>query len=122
LTNILRDIREDLERGRLYLPAEDLRRFGVTEDDLRAGNRSAAFLQMMRFETARARSYYDESRPLLDLVYAKSRPSLWALVGIYSGLLERIERQGFDVFSQRVRLSALQKSWIVARALRLTLG
>ena len=117
LTNILRDIREDLERGRLYLPAEDLRRFGVTEDDLRAGNRSAAFLQLMRFETARARSYYDESRPLLDLVYAKSRPSLWALIGIYSGLLERIERQGFDVFSRRVRLSALQKSWIVARAL-----
>jgi phytoene synthase len=117
LTNILRDIREDMERGRLYLPAEDLRRFGVTEEDLRAGNRNAAFLQLMRFETGRARACYDESRPLLDLVHPKSRPSLWALVTIYSSLLERIEREDFDVFSQRVRLSALEKSWIVARAL-----
>ncbi len=117
LTNILRDIREDLERDRLYLPAEDLRRYGVTEADLRAGNRNAAFLQLMRFEAARARSYYDESRPLLDLVHPKSRSSLWALVTIYSRLLERIERKGFDVFSERVRLSALEKSCIVARAL-----
>jgi phytoene synthase len=71
----------------------------------------------MRFEAGRARSYYDESRPLLDLVHPKSRPSLWALVEIYSRLLERIERKDFDVFSGRVRLSALEKSWIVARAL-----
>jgi phytoene synthase len=117
LTNILRDIREDVERGRLYLPAEDLRRFGVTEADLRAGNRNAAFLQLMRFETARARSYYDESRPLMDLVHRQSRASLRALVGIYSALLDRISRRNFDVFSGRIRLSALQKSWIVARAL-----
>ena len=117
LTNILRDIREDMERGRMYLPAEDLHRFGVTEEDLRSGNRNASFLQLMRFEAGRARSYYDESRPLLDLVQRKSRPSLWALVTIYSSLLERIERTNYDVFSQRVRLSALEKSWIVARAL-----
>jgi phytoene synthase len=117
LTNILRDIREDMENGRLYLPVEDLRRFGVTEGDLRAGTRNPAFLQLMRFEAARARAHYDESRPLLGLVHRKSRPSLTALVGIYSSLLDRIERQNFDVFSQRVRLRALQKSWIVVRAL-----
>ena len=56
LTNILRDIREDAALGRIYLPAEDLRRFGVTEDDLRAGNRNEAFLRLMRFEAARARA------------------------------------------------------------------
>jgi len=117
LTNILRDIREDLERDRLYLPAEDLRRYGVTEADLRAGKRNGAFLQLMRFEAARARDCYEESRPLLEMVHPKSRPSLWALVTIYSRLLERIERKGFDVFTKRVRLSALEKSWIVARAL-----
>jgi phytoene synthase len=117
LTNILRDIREDLERDRLYLPAEDLRQYGVSEEDLRAGNRNGAFLQLMRFEAERARRYYEESKPLLDLVHPKSRPSLWALVEIYSRLLERIERKDFDVFSGRVRLSALEKSWIVARAL-----
>jgi phytoene synthase len=117
LTNILRDIREDAERGRIYLPAEDLRRFGVTADDLRAGNRSEAFLRLMRFESERTRAYYEESRPLLDLIHQRSRRSLWALVSIYSQLLDRIEGSDFDVFSRRVRLSAVEKSWIVARAL-----
>jgi phytoene synthase len=119
LTNILRDIREDLERGRVYLPAEDLEQFGITEADLRAGKRTPAFLELMRFEAARARGYYKESQPLLDLIHPRSRRSLWALITIYSKLLERIERGGFDVFSRRVRLSSVEKSWIVARALLL---
>jgi len=117
LTNILRDIREDVEHGRVYLPVEDLDRFGVTEADLKAGVRRQAFLDLMRFEAARARAYYDESRPLLHLVHPRSRRSLWALIAIYSRLLERIERKNFDVFSQRVRLPALEKCWIVLRAL-----
>ena len=117
LTNILRDIREDADRGRIYLPAEDLRRFGVSEEDLRAGKRNPAFLALMRYETARARACYQESRPLLDLIHPRSRRSLWALVSIYSRLLERIESGGYDVFSRRVRLSAVEKSWIVVRAL-----
>ena len=117
LTNILRDIREDAERGRIYLPAEDLRRFGVTEEDLKAGRRDERFLRLMQFEAARARAYYDESRPLLDLIHPRSRPSLVALVTIYSRLLERIERTEYDVFARRVRLSAMEKSWIVVRAL-----
>jgi phytoene synthase len=117
LTNILRDIREDAERGRVYLPAEDLRRFGVSEEDLSAGRGGEAFLRLMRFEAGRARAYYDESRPLLDLIHPRSRPSLLALISIYSRLLERIERSNYDVFSHRVRLSPLEKSWIVVRAL-----
>ena len=117
LTNILRDIREDAGNGRVYLPLEDLERFGVTEEDLRAGNRSDAFVQLMRFEAARARAYYSESQPLLELIHPRSRPSLWALVSIYSGLLDRIERTNYDVFARRVRLSSLEKSWIVVRAL-----
>jgi len=117
LTNILRDIREDAERGRVYLPAEDLRRFGVTEDALRAGDRSEAFVRLMRFEASRARTYYDESRPLLDLIHQRSRSSLLALVSIYSRLLERIEGSNYDVFTRRVRLSPWEKSWIVVRAM-----
>jgi phytoene synthase len=118
LTNILRDIREDAERGRIYLPADDLRRFGVSEDDLRTGNRSPEFLRLMQFEAARARSYYTESQPLLDLIHPRSRPSLWALIGIYSTLLDRIVGTNYDVFKQRVRLSAFEKSRIILRALR----
>jgi phytoene synthase len=117
LTNILRDIREDLDRGRLYLPLEDLHRFGVTEQDLRAANRTPAFFELMRFEAARAQSYYRESRPLLALVHRESRSSLSALIGIYQSLLTRIERENFDIFTHRVRLSAPQKSWIVLRSL-----
>jgi phytoene synthase len=117
LTNILRDIREDAERDRIYLPAEDLRRFGVSEADLRAGNRSDAVLRLLRFEAGRARRYYDESRPLLDLIHPRSRPSLEALIAIYSRLLDRIERRNYDVFTTRVRLSALEKSWILVQSL-----
>jgi phytoene synthase len=117
LTNILRDIREDAERGRIYIPAEDLRRFGVTEEDLGAGRRDEAFLRLMRFEAARARGYYSESAPLLDLIHPRSRSSLLALISIYSRLLERIEGTNYDVFSRRVRLSLFEKSWIVVRAM-----
>src|SRR5215831_11190864 len=116
LTNILRDIKEDAGLGRIYIPAEDLRRFGVTDEDLCSGQRTEAFLNLMRFEAARARSYYNESAPLLDLVHPRSRSSLWALISIYSRLLERIEGTGYDVFSRRVRLSLFEKSWIVVRA------
>ena len=117
LTNILRDIREDAERGRIYLPAEDLERFGVSAEDLRTGKRSPEFLALMQFEAARARSYYDESRPLLELIHPRSRSSLWALISIYSNLLDRIVEKNYDVFTRRVRLSLFEKSWIVVRAL-----
>ena len=71
----------------------------------------------MRFEASRARAYYDQSAPLLDLIHPRSRPSLWALIAIYSRLLERIERSNYDVFARRVRLPLWEKSWIVVRAL-----
>ncbi len=116
LTNILRDLREDAGRGRCYLPAEDLQRFGVTAEDLAAGARSEQFSQLMRFEVERARRYYTESAPLVDLIDPPSRASLRALIGIYSRLLDRIEELNYDVYSRRVSLSALEKSWIVARA------
>jgi phytoene synthase len=117
LTNILRDIREDSGRGRVYLPQEDLTRFGVSEADLAKGNRTAGFLEMMQFEAERAHAYYRESRPLLDLIHPRSRSSLWALITIYSRLLDRIEAGNYDIFRKRVRLSTFEKSWIVVKAL-----
>ncbi len=71
----------------------------------------------MAFEAERARAYYDESRPLLDLIHPRSRSSLWALITIYSRLLERIQRSNYDVFARRVHLSPVEKSWIIVRAL-----
>jgi len=116
LTNILRDVREDVERGRIYLPQEDLTRFGVAVDDLKRGKPASQFIELMRFEAARARDYYKESKPLLGMVHARSRASLWALIEIYSRLLAKIEASDYDVLSRRIALSTVEKSWIVIRA------
>src|SRR5712692_4755179 len=116
LTNILRDIYEDAARDRVYLPVEDFERFGVNPNELREGPPGNNFTRLMEFEAARARAYYRESQPLLSLVHQRSRPALRALIGIYSRLLNRIEESGFDVYSRRVSLSAVEKCWIVARA------
>jgi 15-cis-phytoene synthase len=116
LTNILRDVHEDAELGRIYLPAEDLTRFGVSADDLKNGRRTEQFGRLMEFETERARRYYRESAPLLDLIQPQSRPSLWALIAIYSRLLDHLAEAQYDVLTRRISLSSLEKSWIVLRA------
>ena len=115
LTNIIRDVKEDVGLNRVYLPAEDLRRFNVPESDLAADAPSLAFTELMRFEGARARGYYNQSRPLLGLVNKKSRSSLWALIEIYSRLLDRIEEAKYDVLSQRVGLSTVEKPGILLK-------
>jgi phytoene synthase len=116
LTNILRDVKEDAELGRIYLPAEDLERFGVSVDDLAQGMRTERFGALMEFEIARAREYYRVSRPLLGLVRPQARASLWALIAIYGGLLERIAESHYDVLRYRISLGVPEKLWIVARA------
>jgi len=112
LTNILRDVREDAENQRVYIPAEDIRRFGA---DLT--KRDENFIRLLGFEAERARHYYDESRPLLDLVHKRSRASLWALIEIYRRLLDRIERSKFDVLSRRIRVPTWEKIGIVVSAI-----
>jgi phytoene synthase len=116
LTNILRDVREDAARDRVYLPAEDLDRFRVDPRDLAEGKRTEEFVDLMEFEAHRARAYYAESQPLVDMVDLHSRASLWALIEIYSRLLERIERTNYDVLARRVELSAREKIRIILRA------
>jgi phytoene synthase len=116
LTNILRDVREDAARDRVYLPAEDLERFHVDEADLRDGKRTDEFVDLMEFEAARARKYYKESAPLIEMVDQHSRSSLWALMQIYSRLLSKIEHTNYDVLSRRVELPAREKLWIIAKA------
>lgn len=116
LTNILRDVREDAERGRIYIPAEDLERFHVYPSDLAEGKRTDEFVALMEFETARAKACYKESAPLVDMIEAHARPSLWALIEIYSRLLARIERTNYDVLSGRISLPAREKLAVIARA------
>jgi phytoene synthase len=117
LTNILRDVREDAGLGRIYLPAEDLHRFGVSPADLKLGLRTEQFGYLMDFEVARARRYYSESAPLLGYVPQATRRAMWALIAIYSSLLDRVAESEYDVLTRRISLSAMDKMLIVGRAL-----
>lgn len=118
LTNILRDIPEDADLGRLYLPEEDLERFGMKAEDLLEARPGSRFREFMEFEWARANGYYEEAAPLLGMIRPACRPAFWAMVAIYKGILHRIQRMGYDVFAARPRLSAAEKTWIVLRAAR----
>lgn len=109
LTNVLRDLSEDATRGRIYLPQEDLVRFGYSVEELRAGVRNSAFEALMEFQVARAKDYYDRSAALTDCLSASGRRIYSAMRGIYGGLLREIERRRYDVFSKRVRLTGFQK-------------
>lgn len=116
LTNILRDVREDAEAGRVYLPREDLRRFGVPEEQLRVGMENDRFRSLMQFEASRARTYYEESAALSDLIEKKSQRSLWALREIYLRLLSRIEKSDYSVLTQRIQVSKRTKMALLLMA------
>lgn len=115
LTNILRDIKEDACRGRVYLPEEDLVRFGVRPDGFAKGEISSGFKELMRYETDRAESFYRAAMPLVGLIHPDSRPSLGALIEIYHCLLKRIEGSQFDVLSRRIQLPTWEKIRIILR-------
>jgi 15-cis-phytoene synthase len=110
LTNILRDVGEDLGRGRLYLPREDLRRFGVSEGDLAAARIDTRFRALMEFEIERACHLYAEGRALIPLLAgARARVAFEFAVEAYSGILEKIRAAGYDVFHQRAHLGFTEK-------------
>jgi len=115
LTNILRDVREDAEHGRIYLPAEDLECFGVKPGELTGAAISPGLRGLLAFEAERARAYYREAQPLTGMVDRRSRASLKALIGIYARLLERISNSGYNVLGHKVRVPAWEKIWILAR-------
>ncbi len=118
LTNILRDVAEDAERNRVYLPLEDLAAHDVALADLlhrQPGTPPNAGERALLAEIAvRADRYYQSARELLPLIDAESRPALWVLVRIYRGLLRRIRRADYDVFSRRIRVPTFQKLEILA--------
>jgi phytoene synthase len=117
LTNILRDVKEDAESGRIYLPLEDLRKFGYTAEELRRGVVDERFRRLMKFEAERARKYYAAARNLLPLVEDSSRPALWAMIKIYERILDKIEGQQFDVFRHPIHLASTEKLSIALKAL-----
>jgi 15-cis-phytoene synthase len=118
LTNILRDLREDAARGRLYLPRAEMREMGVSEDDVMSGRDGDAFERFMRFQIERAESIYQRSALLEDRIDRDSRPTLRAMTEIYHGILTKISADPRRVLSERVSLSVLSKLRIGWRAVR----
>jgi phytoene synthase len=108
LTNIIRDVRADLEMGRVYLPQEDLARFACSKSDLQ-GPLTERVEALLEFEAERAWRFYDEGVALVGQIDPDSRATLWALVRTYSTLLARMEERSFNVFTSRVSLSSAEK-------------
>ena len=115
LTNILRDVKEDSERGRIYIPLEEMSSFGYSEEELMNGVVNDAFVELMRFQAARARRYFESGRRLLPLLSPRSRACPAVLHGLYSAILDRIEEFEFNVFQGRIGLSKSEKLLLTAR-------
>lgn len=109
LTNILRDVGEDADRGRIYLPQEDLEKFGVTEDQIFSKQFNDNYLQMMKFQIARARRYYARAKRGVPMLKPESRWPVQASLDCYSQILDKIEENNYDSLSQRAYVSKWEK-------------
>ncbi|MGI5321083.1 phytoene/squalene synthase family protein [Actinomadura nitritigenes] len=115
LTNFLRDVAEDLARGRVYLPQEDLAKFGVTEDDLLRGVPARALRDLVAFESDRARDHYRRALDGVELLAPSSRPCIRAAYELYRGILDEIAAAGHDVLTARARVPRRRRAAIFAR-------
>jgi phytoene synthase len=115
LINIARDVREDADLGRVYLPQDELERFGVSEDDIFAGRATDEWRALMRFQAERARRYLDDGLLLLETLDRRSAMCVATFAGLYRAILDRIEASGYDVLTNRPSLSAPKKLAVVAR-------
>jgi 15-cis-phytoene synthase len=109
LINIIRDVREDWELGRVYLPQDELSAYGVGEDDIAAGRVTPEWQALLRYQASRARAYMKEGLELLDSLDSRSAACVGTFAGLYRATLDRIEARGFDVFDGSLRLSPLTK-------------
>ena len=115
LTNIARDVREDLELDRIYLPQDEMARFGYSEAELQAGVVNEAFAELMRFQTQRAKLYFRSGFQLLPYLSRRSRACPAVLGQLYQKVLERIEAADYDVLNHRIALSKPEKVRVTAQ-------
>lgn len=115
LTNIIRDVKEDAAMGRVYLPEEDLAKFGLSAADLLSTPDAARFRPLLALEAGRAREFYQAGEQLLPYISEDSQPALWVLVNIYRRLLEKIAARQYDVFSGKVTLTVGEKLRVLGK-------
>lgn len=114
LTNIARDVKTDLDHGRVYLPQDELRRFGCTEQDLASGVVTPAIRALLEHQLARARTFYDRAAAAMPAGEARHLVAAEIMGAIYFAILRRIEARGYDVFSEVVRVPRPERAWIAA--------
>jgi phytoene synthase len=115
LTNIIRDVKEDAAMGRVYLPQEDMAKFGISVEQLFSQPDAAHFRPLLEMEAARAREFYQSGERLIPYVSEDSQPALWVLVNIYRKLLDKIAARQYDVFSGKVSLTVGEKLRILGK-------
>ena len=117
LTNFVRDVGEDLRRGRVYLPQEDLDHFGVTREDLRAGVVDGRIRRLLAYEIARARELYRAAEPGIRLLHPTSRECIRTAFTLYGGILDEVERAGYQVLDRRVSVGLPRRARVAAAGL-----
>ncbi len=117
LTNIIRDVKEDAQMGRVYLPQQDLQKFGISEAEMVNFDHPEHFRPLLEFEAQRARDFYVSAEKLLPLIDEDSQPALWTLVEIYRRLLEKIAANGYNVFGEKIRLTTREKLVVLAKGM-----
>ena len=122
LTNILRDLAEDVARDRIYLPLADLRDFNYSETDLRAGVRNQHFVDLLNYQASRALEYYEEGERLLTYLPPPGRAVFLVMLRTYRELLQAVRQRSRDVFTRRVSLSRCRKLWLTVQALPVRWG
>ena len=123
VTNIIRDVGKDLENERIYLPRQDLARFGYPEEDLRLRKHNEPFRRLMEFEAARAEEFFAQAAGLLPREDRRSMVAAEIMRSVYQALLRRMKADGFRVFEKEYRLSRLEKSGrVAAQLLRVSLN
>lgn len=116
LANFIRDVGEDLERGRVYLPLADLRKFGVTRADLEQRVLTPAIVEALKFQIARVRQLESESRPGIAMLHPAAQPCIEAARILYCGIVDAVEDIGYDVFNKRARVSKLRRLTVAGQA------
>jgi 15-cis-phytoene synthase len=117
LTNILRDVGEDLRKGRIYLPQDELREFGITEQNLFDHRLDQRFIDFMKFQIRRARTYYESADKGIPMLSADSRLPVYLARANYSRILDKIEENGYDVFTKRAHLSPAEKFTVMPKVM-----